>query len=366
MKIISTGNTYEIFDDSLCTYENLPSQSYVVRFSKFKGFFLEKLSDIKTGEEKIYGVHPSKVEKVLKSFNSFNRNLGVILSGDKGIGKSLFARLLAEKGNALGYPLIIVDTYIPGIASYLSSIEQKVIVLFDEFDKTFNSNDNVGDNGDPQTEMLSLFDGVTGGQKLFVITCNNIDKLSDYLVNRPGRFHYHFRFNYPTPEEITEYLTDKLDEEYHDQIKPVIAFSRRIDLNYDCLRAIAFEINSGISFKEAISDLNIVNYGDNTLHTITIEFNNGMTASCSGISLGGSWVRAWLGKDGYDYIRVDFQSSDVCYDASNDNLIVPPEKLHLMWDENDHYKHLTDPAKAAGVKHVYITKSKRCDIHYAF
>ena len=37
-----------------------------------------------------------------------------------------------------------------------------------------------------------------------------------------------------------------------------MSFSRKIDLNYDCLRAIAFELNTGISFKEAILDLNIV------------------------------------------------------------------------------------------------------------
>ena len=46
-------------------------------------------------EAKIYGVHTEKVFKVLNSFEKVNRSLGVILSGDKGIGKSLFAKLLA-------------------------------------------------------------------------------------------------------------------------------------------------------------------------------------------------------------------------------------------------------------------------------
>ena len=47
-------------------------------------------------KEKVYGIHPKKADKVFKAFTKFERNLGVILSGDKGIGKSLFARILAS------------------------------------------------------------------------------------------------------------------------------------------------------------------------------------------------------------------------------------------------------------------------------
>ena len=90
MRAISTGSTYKIFDDTLRTYEKLPVQTYVVRFDRQTGFYLEKYVDISIPEEKIYGVHIAKIEKVLASFDRFNRSLGVILSGDKGIGKSLF------------------------------------------------------------------------------------------------------------------------------------------------------------------------------------------------------------------------------------------------------------------------------------
>ena len=95
MKAISTGNVYRIYDDTLKTYDKLPAQPYVVRFAMHTGFYLERYSDIEITESKIYGVHPEKVQKVLDSFGRYNRSLGVILSGDKGIGKSLFAKLLA-------------------------------------------------------------------------------------------------------------------------------------------------------------------------------------------------------------------------------------------------------------------------------
>ena len=200
------------------------------------------------------------------------RNLGVILSGDKGIGKSLFSKMLGIKAKENEVPVILVDEYIPGIANFLDDIEQTVMVLFDEYDKTFDEK-----KYNCQAEMLSLFDGMSAGKKLFVITCNKIDELSSFLLNRPGRFHYHFRFAYPTVDEIQAYMEDKLEEQYYGEIENVIAFSLRMKLNYDCLRAIAFELNTGSRFKEAIEDLNILRMYSTEYIDIVVEFENGKT-----------------------------------------------------------------------------------------
>lgn len=84
MRAINTGNNFKIYDDSMQIYTQLPPQSYQVCFNPNSGFSLEKYAEIKVNE-KIYGVHLSKVQKVLRSYAKFDRNLGVILSGDKGI-----------------------------------------------------------------------------------------------------------------------------------------------------------------------------------------------------------------------------------------------------------------------------------------
>jgi hypothetical protein len=269
MKAIQTGNKYRIYDNSMKTYDNLPAQSYLVNFDPDQGFFLTLYSDIEI-KEKVYGIHEAKVNKVLNAFNHFNRNLGVILSGDKGIGKSLFSKMLAQKAIKQGLPLIVVNSYVRGIAEYINQIEQEVVVLFDEFDKVFQKYDNV----DPQAEMLSLFDGIAQGKKLFVVTCNSLNQLNTFLVNRPGRFHYHFRFSYPTSEDITKYLQEHLDKTYWKEINKVIAFSKKVNLNYDCLRAIAFELNCGDSFDEAIKDLNIINLKDDR-YNLVLQLSNG-------------------------------------------------------------------------------------------
>ena len=137
MKVISTGSKFDIYPDDLKSFDRLPANYYVVRFHPKKGFYLEKYTEFQMTESKIYGIHLEKVHKVLKLFDAFNRNLGVILSGDKGIGKSLFARLLGREAVNNGMPVIIVEGFIEGIGSFIDSIDQEVLVLFDEFDKTF-------------------------------------------------------------------------------------------------------------------------------------------------------------------------------------------------------------------------------------
>ena len=373
MKAISTGNTYSIYDDSLKTYDALPSQVYSVRFSKMTGFFLEKHADIEISEDKIYGVHMNKVEKVLSSFSEFKRNLGVILSGDKGIGKSLFAKLLSIKAVERQLPVIIVDEYIPGIAAFIESIEQEAMFMFDEFDKTFSSK-NVDEGVSPQAAMLTLFDGLSQGKKLFVVTCNEIRELNDYLINRPGRFHYHFRFEYPSPAEVREYLEDKLDEKYYGSIDEVVSFSKKIDLNYDCLRAIAFELNTGETFSEAIKDLNIINVNSER-YNVVLHYENGMTARAKDVRLdlfddSGETETLYLYDNNHNnFVDVTFSTSDCVFDTKRMVNIVKAEDLVVDYsacdDDDKDIKALIDEAKKTNVVCLSISRKARRDIHYA-
>ena len=277
MNVVSSGAKYMIYDDYVMTYKELPAKTFRAVFNKMTGPYLVEAPNLSV-KEKAYGGYDTKVEKGMKRFGEFNRSLGVILSGKKGIGKSFFTRMMADKAVKSGMPVIIIDGAFPGLVQFIDSIEQEVMVLFDEFDKTFVSLDDDGDcDTSIQDSLLSMFDGISQGKKLFVITCNEIDRLSEYLVNRPGRFHFHFRFLYPSADEVAEYLHDKLNEKYWDEIAAVVSFTQRTNLNYDCLRAIATELNAGESFESAIVDLNILNT-DRLLYDIEVMFNNGKTA----------------------------------------------------------------------------------------
>lgn len=369
MKVINTGFAYRIQDDSMKVYSHLPAQAYQVCFSRDSGWFLQKY-DMPEISEKVYGVHLPKVQKVLSAFSRAERNFGVILSGAKGIGKSLFAKLLSAEAMKNSLPLIIVTSYIPGIADFLTSIQQEVVVLFDEFDKTF-CNGHHNDAADPQSEMLTLFDGFSAGKKLFVITCNELRGLNDYLVNRPGRFHYHLRFEYPTDAEIREYFTDKLDEQYHGEIDKIVSFAQRVPLNYDCMRAIAFELSTGLPFEEAILDLNIVHTGDREKYKLILTFSDGSTAKLDWVldPYGSEeWHPEFTDQDGYDFY-VTFNTDDITYDPESYRTIIPGTKLQIDWQDRYYNDTDEDRAKLAARKKrqpVQMILRRKVDrsIHY--
>lgn len=272
MNIVSAGSRYQVYGEDVQTFKSLPAATYTVGFHPQMGFWLNKFLDISANEEVIYGTHQRRVEKIYKSFKLSTRNFGVILSGKKGIGKSLLARMIAEKGIEEGLPVIIVDSAIPGISDFLSSIQQEVVVIFDEFEKTFAKNKEGGK--DPQVEMLSLFDGIDSGKKLFIITCNAPGDLNEFLINRPGRFHYHLEIKNPTAEEVSAYMVDKLGEGFDEEIEKVIKLSQMSDITYDCLRAITFDLRQGYKLEETLEDLNI-NYERDSRFDVTLRLSNG-------------------------------------------------------------------------------------------
>ena len=371
MKAINRGdNTYDIFDNTMQVFEKLPAQPYVVRFSEIRGFFLEKYNDMEIKEPKVYDVHIEKVNKVMNMFEIQDRNLGVILSGDKGIGKSLFAKMLSNAAIERGIPMIVVDRYIPGIASYIEDIEQEVMVLFDEFDKTFGEVKSKAGDASPQTSLLSLFDGLSSGKKLFVVTCNELYKLNEYLINRPGRFHYHFRFEYPSANEIREYLTDKLQPEYQKEIDNVISFSNKISLNYDCLRAIATELNTGLTFSEAIKDLNIVNTEQQS-YNLMLRFKNGISFRAKDISMdmfgddNDKNVYMYDNK-GRNNVDITFNPCNAVYDTGKFVHIVPADavKVEYYFGDSEDEKAVETALKDAGVECLVISRKASRDIHY--
>ena len=342
MNIVQSGSRLQVYGEDVQTFKEIPVGSYDVCFNKMTGFYLSTRNDLEANEDKIYGNHLEKVHKVLTSFGLSQRNFGVMLSGQKGIGKSLFARILAEESIKVGLPVITVTIALPGIADFLASIEQEVVVIFDEFEKVFACDDDY----DPQTELLSLFDGTDGGKKLFVITCNEVNKLSDFLVNRPGRFHYHFTIKNPTPDEVKEYMIDKLNPQYYDVIDKVISLAQAINITYDYLRAIAFEINQGYSIEETLNDLNIVKT-DTIRFDAYFTFSNGFvyTAFSKELDLFNHEEVSWRlygvpnGRGNRDgafspVVTIWFKPSDI--EMKDGRLILLPENVAFRFD-TDYY-----------------------------
>lgn len=235
--------------------------------------------------KKIYGKNNDRIKKVINTYldDKFNHNLGVLLISNKGAGKSLCAReicrILFEKYDI---PIVIVDKAIVGIDNFMMKLHGRIAFMFDEFDKNFKSYDGdycKEDNEIYQEKLLTMLDGTsqdTSEKKLYLATCNKAKNISTYLLNRPGRFHYNFRYNKLTVNEIKEYLFDKLEsEDSKKDVENHINFINNYGLNYDCLKAIAYELNSGSTIKEALNYLNIVDEGvQNGRYTICAKLKD--------------------------------------------------------------------------------------------
>lgn len=343
MNIVNAGSRFQVFGEDVKTFRNLPIGTYTINFHPMQGFYLTSHEDLTVIEDVIYGSSQKKVTKIMHSYKMMNgRNFGVLLSGQKGIGKSLFVRLVAQEGIKEGYPVIVVDSAAPGIASFISSIAQDCIVIFDEFEKTFRDTDE----WKPQDEMLSLFDGIDGGHKLFIVTCNELDNLSQYMINRPGRFHYHITMKPPTMEEVEQYMRDKVDPKYETAIQDVVQLSGAIEMPYDYLRAIAFELNQGYSLKETMQDLNITKANSLTFDIKAYRKDNAVYEAW-GVTLDLTSRRyEWITVNNYDTAtgKRDSVSLQICPSKAhligseyiiNEDIVSPKYDADDFWEDED-------------------------------
>lgn len=126
-------------------------------------------------------------------------SIGVMLSGIKGTGKTVMAKVIAKNSNL---PIIVVDEDYPTnrINDFFRKFETPVTIIFDEVDKHWDTED-----------LLGWLDGVqTNAKKLVLFTCNNEDRVNDYLKDRCSRVRYirHFEAN-DNARFLREILRDK-------------------------------------------------------------------------------------------------------------------------------------------------------------
>lgn len=258
MNIINQDNMYMVFGNGIGVNSKLPAATYKVCFARNQGFFLEKRDDFEIKDEKIYGNPYKRVEKIFRAFENSDRNLGVICSGNKGSGKTLLAKLASARAIEKGIPVITVEESIHGISDFIVSIDQECIIIFDEFDKVFFEGGADGIKEGLQDELLTLFDGIANGKKIFFLTCNDIRKLNDCFLGRPGRFHYHFQYDKLSNAEIEEYLNSEIKIDMDEKERKRLSLNCSLStMSYDVLRAICSEINLGYDLDEIFEDLNI-------------------------------------------------------------------------------------------------------------
>jgi hypothetical protein len=249
---IKSGTNVRVADNAdIETYDNLPAETYTVKFNEQADeFFLEQIENFDL-PSKIYGTNTNYAERILNTFAARSGATGVILSGIKGAGKTLLAKQTAVAARENGIPTIVInkDWHGDKFNSFIQSITTPSIIMFDEFEKVYDYH--------KQRKILTLLDGVYNSRKLFMLTTNTEDDVSEFLQNRPGRIFYNFTFDVLEADFIQEFLDDRLDDK--SQITSILDYAKVFSFfNFDMLSAIAEEMNRyGETLVEVLSVLNV-------------------------------------------------------------------------------------------------------------
>lgn len=230
---LQSNNTYKKVEGDFSTVKAVPVGIYNIGLS-MSGWYLEKYADKFTFDYKIYGLQTEFCEHVLKTYKNTTGNFGIMLTGTKGTGKTVTAKILA---NYFNLPVIIVKDMgdsNQAMIEFLSGFNFDCVLFFDEFEKNFSDKDST---------ILQIMDGVynSGYRKIFLLTTNEMT-VNENLVGRPSRIRYVRRFGNLDLKTVEEYLDDAL--EVPEARQELIDFIDTLTIStIDILKTIVNEVN---------------------------------------------------------------------------------------------------------------------------
>lgn len=235
------GNKYMLSNPSE-EFEQLDNAIYIVEYDDSMGFYLTKKSDFFEFDYKLYGLETSLVTRILKTYEATDGNLGVLLNGVKGTGKTVTSKIIANK---LKQPIIVVTNKIDGIGVFLNSIPQNVTILIDEYEKIFGES----------SVLLTIMDGALTSQyrRVFLLTTNKL-YVDENLIERPSRIRYLKKFEFLSHEIVTEIVDDILE---HKQFRSdCINFISNLEtITVDIVKAVLNEVNIHAESPSMFSDV---------------------------------------------------------------------------------------------------------------
>ena len=230
---IQNGSNYKRVEGNVSNVDTVPRGVYNVGLS-MTGWYLERTADEFVFNFKVYGLQSKFIQHVLTAFENTKGNFGILLNGTKGTGKSIVAKILANKFNL---PIVVVKSFgenNTGLIEFLASFNFDCVFFFDEFEKNFSDRDS---------SILQIMDGVyTSEDRRILLLTTNETKINDNLISRPSRLRYIREFGNLEPEITREYLNDTLNDK--SRIEDVVDFVDTLQIStIDILKSIVEEIN---------------------------------------------------------------------------------------------------------------------------
>lgn len=254
-KFMHSGTSVDVISiNPDTTFDDLKPNIYDLRYNDMRGFYLEVTSPSFQTPELIFGGSEKRAEKVLNTYKDRDNSTGILLTGDKGSGKTLLTQLVCNKMLAEGIPVINITSKFVGPAfnKIITDIGECVIVV-DEFAKVYSKTDGE----DPQNHLLSLMDGVGSDKRLIILTENKENLVNEFMINRTGRIYYHWRYAKLDDQTIKDFCSHFSIEE--DVTTSIVELSRYCnEFSFDILKAIVEEYHRyGETVDQILEDLNI-------------------------------------------------------------------------------------------------------------
>ena len=200
---------------------------------------------------RLYGDTGKFINFYWTSFEKYGYTGGLLLTGQKGSGKTLISSALSNKAIDRGLRVIEITniTFSAKLLRFLDELDG-VILFFDEFGKNFNSGQ--------QDKMLTLLSNINGKERIVLITENEPRRISQFIRNRPGRVKYSLHFNKLPLKIVEEYCAEKkIDVNFYNEF--VTAYKTVLEFQFDHLQAIVSEHldNPTMGFDALVELLNI-------------------------------------------------------------------------------------------------------------
>lgn len=231
--IIQNNNIFTI-GSFTGSYDKLPVGTYrLAQNNLTREFYLNKTEDFKI-PHKLYG-ETKHIDRILNTFQNSNKNLGVLLAGIKGTGKSIDAKRICLQSNL---PVIIIDQAFDdiGILNFFSDPHLgSCIILIDEYEKLYDR--------ETDTLILQLLDGAINSKHLFILTVNSLNSLNVNLINRPSRIRYRKIYTGLSSDVVNEVLdSELLNLKWKQEVLDVL--NKFSDITFDILMSLISEINT--------------------------------------------------------------------------------------------------------------------------
>lgn len=266
------------------TIGSLPVGVYKIELNEKRNeIYAQYQFDKFTFNHKIYEMESEFIDRAILTYQQTNGNLGILLNGLRGTGKSITAKLISNK---LNLPVIIInknfgDGFVIKLKDFISELPCDAIILFDEFEKVF-----VDESWGKTPALLTLMDGIDNSEfrRVFLMTTNELHLNQNYL-ERPSRIRYIKTYTDLRLETIIEIIDDILVKtEFKNECVEFI--SKLNIITIDIVKAVINEVNIhnqppemfrdifNIKTTKSLFDIYEVIDGKNVVYSTDTDANN--------------------------------------------------------------------------------------------